>query len=198
MGRKIKIVKIEENTVSQYVKPFSVFYEEEGKQKRWDCIKTHDSVACILYHTEKKALILVKQFRPAVYINDSKSDGFTYEMCAGILDKNESEEQTMREEILEECGYDVPLSALERLSAFYTGVGFSGSKQTLFFAQIDESMRKNSGGGVHDEHIETFYLPMSQAKKFMYDESKPKTGVTMFAIMWLFERYNFCDTPNFG
>jgi UDP-sugar diphosphatase len=191
MGRGIKILKIEENMASSYVKPFSVFYEENGKQKRWDCIKTHDSVACILYHSEKKAFILVKQFRPAVYINDSKSGGFTYEMCAGILDKNESEEQTMREEIIEECGYDVPLSSLERLFTFYTGVGFSGSKQTLFFAQIDESMRKNSGGGIHDEQIEIVYLPISQAKEFMYDDSKPKTGVTMFAIMWLFERYKF-------
>ncbi|MDR0666801.1 MAG: NUDIX domain-containing protein [Campylobacteraceae bacterium] len=185
----IKILKIEENVLSPYVKPFSVFYEEDGREKRWDCIKTHDSVACILYHVEKKAFILVKQFRPAVYMNDS--DGFTYEMCAGILDKNKSEEDTMQEEILEECGYDVPLSSLERLFTFYTGVGFSGSKQTLFFAEIHESMKKNRGGGIHDEQIEVFYLPVSKAKEFMYDESKPKTAGTMFAIVWLFERYKF-------
>jgi UDP-sugar diphosphatase len=191
MHGKIKILKTEENIKSPYIRPFSVFYEEDGKKKRWDCVKTHDSVACVLYHTEKKALVLVKQFRPAVYINAYESDGFTYEMCAGILDKNESEEQTMREEILEECGYDVPLSQLERLFTFYTGVGFSGSKQTLFFAQIDESMKKESGGGVHNEQIEIFYLPISAAKAFMHDESKPKTGITMFAIMWLFERYKF-------
>jgi UDP-sugar diphosphatase len=191
MERKIKILKIEEDTVSQYVKPFSVFYEEEGKQKRWDCIKTHDSVACILYDTDKKAFVLVKQFRPAVYIHSQETDGFTYEMCAGILDKDASEEQTMREEILEECGYDVPLSNLERLFVFYTGVGCSGAKQTLFFAKVDESMKKESGGGVHNEQIEIFYLPISEAKEFMYDESKPKTAGTMFAIIWLFDRYKF-------
>jgi UDP-sugar diphosphatase len=191
MHDKIKILKTQENIKSQYIQPFSVFYEEDGKEKRWDCIKTHDSVACILYHASKKAFVLVKQFRPAVYMNSRETDGFTYEMCAGILDKNESEEQTMQEEILEECGYDVPLSRLQRLFNFYTGVGFSGSKQTLFFAEVDESMKKDKGGGVHNEQIEVFYLPISNAKEFMYDDSKPKTAGTMFAIIWLFEKYKF-------
>ncbi|MDR1615133.1 MAG: NUDIX hydrolase [Campylobacteraceae bacterium] len=191
MGHEIKILKIKNNIKSPYIQPFSVFYEEDGKKKRWDCIKTHDSVACILYHTDKKAFVFVKQFRPAVYMHNQEIDGFTYEMCAGILDKNQSEEKTMQEEIMEECGYAVPLSQLERLFTFYTGIGFSGAKQTIFFATIDESMKKEKGGGVHDEQIEIFFLPVSCAKEFIYDESKPKTAGTMFAIIWLFERYKF-------
>ncbi|MDR1976822.1 MAG: NUDIX domain-containing protein [Campylobacteraceae bacterium] len=191
MGRKIKILKIEDNLPSQFVQPFSVFYEENSKKKRWDCIKTHDSVACILYHSEKKELVLVKQFRPSVYMHDQKTDGFTYEICAGLLDKEKSDEQTMQEEILEECGYDVPLSRIERLFHFYMGVGFAGAKQTLFFAEIDESMKKEKGGGINDEFIEVFHLPISQAKEFMYDSSKPKTAGTMFAIIWLFDKYKF-------
>ena len=38
-----------------------------GKQRRWDIIKAHSSVACVLYHTDMDAFLVVRQFRPAVY-----------------------------------------------------------------------------------------------------------------------------------
>ncbi len=44
--------------------------------------------------------------------------GVTYEMCAGIVDK---EGATLKEiaqaEILEECGYDVPIENIEKITA---------------------------------------------------------------------------------
>ena len=42
--------------------------------------------------------------------------GVTYEMCAGIVDKDCSVEQIAKEEVLEECGYDVPLRHLEKIT----------------------------------------------------------------------------------
>jgi UDP-sugar diphosphatase len=182
----INILEIKQNVSSQYIQPLSVFYTQDGKEKKWDFVKTHDSVACLLYHTQKEAFLLVKQFRPPVYLHN-KRNGFTYEMCAGILDKNKTPKQTMREEILEECGYEV--KNIEKITSFYTGVGFAGSKQTLYFAAIDESMKKRNGGGVEDEEIELFFLPKSRVKKFMYDESKSKTPGVLFSIFWFFDKY---------
>ena len=37
-----------------------------GKQRRWDMISSHSSVGVIIYHTHLDALLLVRQFRPAV------------------------------------------------------------------------------------------------------------------------------------
>jgi UDP-sugar diphosphatase len=184
--QEIKILKIESNVSSQYIQPFRVFYTQNNEKKKWDFVKTHDSVACLLYHTQKEAFLLVKQFRPPVYLHD-KNNGFTYEMCAGILDKNKSLEQTMKEEILEECGYDVAIESMEKITSFYTGVGFAGSKQTLYFAAIDENIRKQEGGGVEEEDIELFFLPKNEVKNFMYDESKAKTPGVLFAVFWFFE-----------
>ncbi|MDR1460940.1 MAG: NUDIX hydrolase [Campylobacteraceae bacterium] len=184
--QEIKILKVESNILSQYIQPFRVFYTQNYEEKKWDFVKTHDSVACLLYHTQKEAFLLVKQFRPPVYLHDT-CDGFTYEMCAGILDKNKSLEQIMREEILEECGYDVAIESIEKITSFYTGVGFAGSKQTLYFANIDESMKKQEGGGVEEEDIELVFLSKNEVKKFMYDESKAKTPGVLFAIFWFFE-----------
>jgi len=39
----------------------------------------------------------------------------TLELCAGIVDKNVTLEEIARQELLEEVGYDVPVSKLEKI-----------------------------------------------------------------------------------
>lgn len=90
----------------------------------------------------------------------------TYELCAGIVDKDKSLVEIAHEEILEECGYHVPVTQIERVTSFYTAVGFAGSVQTLFYARVNESMRVNGGGGIDEEMIEVIGVPVKEAKKF--------------------------------
>lgn len=175
-------------TDPQFVLPIRIDYRQNGVQKTWEAVKSHDSVAVLLYHSEKDAFLLVKQFRPPVYLNN-KEHGLTYELCAGILDKDVGPLQTAKEEIDEECGFDVPLEKIEKVTSFYTSVGFAGAHQTLYFAQIDDSMKEHDGGGIHDEQIELYYLPVEKAHAFALDESKPKTPGLMFAFYWFFDRY---------
>lgn len=44
--------------------------------------------------------------------------GITLELCAGIIDKDKSIEEIAREEVLEECGYDVPLKNLKQIKKY--------------------------------------------------------------------------------
>lgn len=44
--------------------------------------------------------------------------GYTLELCAGIIDKNKPLVQIAQEEVLEECGYSVPLAKLERITSY--------------------------------------------------------------------------------
>lgn len=37
-----------------------------GKKRRWDVVQSHSSVGIVVFHKELKALVLVRQFRPAV------------------------------------------------------------------------------------------------------------------------------------
>ncbi|BBG65019.1 uridine diphosphate glucose pyrophosphatase [Hydrogenimonas sp.] len=182
----IENFRIEPLTDSHFIKPALARYEQDGVQKSWEIVQAHDSVAVLLYERERDIFILVRQFRPAVYMRDGS--GYTYELCAGIVDKEVSLEQIAKEEIEEECGYDVPLSRIERITSFYTSVGFAGSKQTLYFAEVDEKMRVHNGGGIDMEQIEVVELPAAEARSFIYDESKPKTPGLMFAFMWFFDR----------
>lgn len=45
----------------------AVYLWQTGKQRRWDVIEAHSSVAVVLYHRDLDAFLLVRQFRPAVY-----------------------------------------------------------------------------------------------------------------------------------
>lgn len=171
---------------TRFVHPVKLTYNQNGKQKAWEAVQSFDSVSVLLYHTQKDAFVLVKQFRPPVYLND-ESKTFTYELCAGIIDKDKSLEEIVKEEIDEECGYNVELESIQKITSFYTNVGVSGAKQHLFFACIDESMKEHEGGGIHDEQIELFYLPFKESKAFVYDEEKAKTPGLIFSFYWFFE-----------
>ena len=102
---------------------------QNDKKRTWDLCRVHDSVACVVYNSSREKLLLVSQFRPAVYMNrlpdktapidTSKfpgSLGLTVELCAGITDKDKTLEQTMQEELEEEIGYKVPLDRISKVS----------------------------------------------------------------------------------
>lgn len=44
--------------------------------------------------------------------------GVTLELCAGIVDKDLSLVEIAREEVLEECGYDVPVERIEEIMTY--------------------------------------------------------------------------------
>ena len=50
-------------------------------------------------------------------------------------------------QILEECGYDVPLAAIHRVTSYISAIGISGSRQTIFAAEVDDGMAAAAGGG---------------------------------------------------
>ena len=184
MNRGIEDLRLEPLTQGRFVKPALVRYRQDGIEKSWEVIRAHDSVAVLIYHRGKNAFILVRQFRPALYLHDG--EGVTVELCAGIVDKALPLERIAAEEIEEECGYEVAPEALERITSFYTSVGFAGSKQTLYYAEVDESMKRHEGGGIEDEKIEVIELPVDEAEDFICDESVAKTPGLMFAFCWFF------------
>lgn len=127
---------------SPYVKPSRMYYVQNGVEKNWDLLKVHDSVAIVLFNTTRQKLVFVRQFRPAVFhgiITTAKGSfdevdlkafppaiGVTLELCAGIVDKSMSWEEIAREEVLEECGYDVPVERIERVMEYRYSMDISG------------------------------------------------------------------------
>jgi len=186
---KIENLSITQLNNPKFVKPVRINYTQNNIEKTWEAVESFDSVAVLLYHTTKDAFVLVKQFRPPVYLHNSHYP-YTYELCAGIIDKDISLEQIVKEEIDEECGYDVDIQDIEKITSFFTNVGVSGAKQHLYFAKVNESMKIHNGGGIHDEQIVLEYLPLKDAKSFIFDESKAKTPGLISAFYWYWDKFN--------
>jgi len=172
-----------------FIKPCFATFKLNGEDRDWEIVKASDSVAILIYNSDSNSFVCVKQFRPAVYLQDRSTTGVTLELCAGILDKNLSLEEIASEEIYEECGFKVEASKLKKITSFYTSVGFAGSKQHLYFAEVNEAMRVNEGGGVAgEETIEVIEIPIDKSSEIMYDESIPKTPGLLYAFNWFLAR----------
>jgi len=185
----IKNVELKELKNPKFVKPIQMSFEQNGKVRTWEMVEVFDSVAVLLVDEKNQDFIIVKQFRPPIFLKNGC--GMTYELCAGIVDKQKSLEQIAIEEVLEETGYEV--MSLQKITSFYTGVGFNAAKQTLFFAKVNDEQKKSSGGGIDDEQIEVIRLKLSEAKKFIFDEQKPKTPGLIFAFYWYFNLSKACE-----
>ena len=181
-----KIDSITELKNPNFIKPMLINYTQKGVQKKWEAVISHNSVSVLLWHREKDVFVVVKQLRPAV-LNMTKLNGEMYELCAGIIDKSVSNVQIAKEEILEECGFNVPIEHLDYITTFYTSVGISGASQILYYAEIDDGMKIDEGGGLQEEDIEVIYIPTKDARKFMFDKSYKKTPGMMMAFYWFFD-----------
>lgn len=185
---------------SIYMKPLTMCFKQNGRERTWDMLQVHDSVAIIIYNITRKVLVLVKQFRPAVYygsipqeakhggvIDVSKypaSLGITIEVCAGIVDKDLPIEEIAREEVLEECGYNVPVSNLKKIACYRSSVGTSGSIQTAFYCEVTDEMKVNAGGGVDDEIIDIVEMTVPEIKEYVQQDHILSPGSFLFGIYW--------------
>lgn len=184
---------------SSFVRPTSLLFQQAGKQRRWDAVQAHNSVAVALFHTQLQAFILVRQFRPAVYAarwrhataaglpQPPPAAGLCYELCAGIMDKaGKTPAQVCCEEVLEEVGYGLQPQQLTPVSSVVSSAGITGSQQAMFFAQVDESLRVCPTGGTMaaQERVEALALPLSAVDAFNADDSLAKTPGCCFGLMW--------------
>lgn len=206
---KISDIKIGLSQDSRYVIPFRMQYVQNGVSKIWDLVKSHGSVAVIIFNVSRNVLICVKQFRPGVYISSipdcDKTElidtnkyppelGITLEFCSGLNDKKKTLEQIATEEILEECGYQVNPSKLEKIQSLRCAVGISGNVQTLYYVEVDDSMKASEGGGVDTELIEVTELSLDQGRQILASASPNSPGEFLYGLLWFY--HNKC--PNKG
>lgn len=198
---KISDVVIKPLKKSIYMKPYTMHFIQNGNRRSWDLLTVHDSVAIVLYNVTRNVLVLVKQFRPAVYFGsipeeDRKLEteidvvkypadiGVTIELCAGIIDKKISDAEIAKEEILEECGYDVPVTSLLKIGSYCSGVGTCGALQTAYYCEVTDDMKISCGGGVEDEIIDIVEMTVDEIKKYVSQSNIKSPPSFLFGIYW--------------
>ena len=207
---------------SRFIRTASLLFELDGRPRRWDCARSHPSVSCVLWHRGRRGALVVRQFRPAVWAaalaeaQEAEAGGngeeevvppppleagLTFVLCAGILDKEASLEETAAEEVAEECGFRVDPSDLRRIATYHSAIGISGARHTVFAVSVDDSNAlagkdKTGGGGggggggvaSDGEAIETLALPLDSFDSFCADDSLAKSAGLVFGLGWLEKR----------
>ncbi|KAK7586062.1 hypothetical protein V9T40_003938 [Parthenolecanium corni] len=115
--------------------------------------------------------------------------GLTLEFCAGIIDKDKSLEVIAQEEIMEETGYEVPASKLEKVRQFRSTIGACVEEVNLFYVEVEDDMKKAKGGGLESEgeFIEIVELSLAEAKDMCDGKSKDiGYGGFLYGLLWFF------------
>ena len=114
----------------------------------------------LLYDPERRRVLLTRQFRYPVYVNDHP-DGMLLETAAGLLDDQDAE-TAVRREAEEETG--VRIGTLEHVFDVYMSPGSVTERLHCYAAPYDPGERGAGGGlAAEGEDIEVVELPFEEA-----------------------------------
>ncbi|XP_021351009.1 ADP-sugar pyrophosphatase-like [Mizuhopecten yessoensis] len=141
------------------------YMDAKGKERLWEAAKrttTSDSggdAVCVIAVLKRllkfDCLVLVKQYRPPM-------KGYTLEMPAGLIDKNETAEQTAVRELKEETGYKATVKHSSPFTCMDAGT--ENATVQVVTAEIDGDTDDNKNPQTNPEEsefIEVVHVPMN-------------------------------------
>ncbi len=145
--------------------------------------EVHDhgiAAAILLYDQKRDSVVMVRQFRPAAFVNGDPT--FMIEVPAGLLDGDDAAD-AIRREAMEESGYAV--DKVEYLFDMYASPGTLTEKVSLFVARIDLDMQAGSGGGLEDEGEDIEVLTYGLDEAFgMIASGEITDSKTIILLQW--------------
>jgi ADP-ribose pyrophosphatase len=123
-----------------------------------------DSVAVLLFHAERRSVVLVEQFKlPALIArrrdDPASEDGWIVETVAGSIDAGETPEAAVIRETFEETGYRINRPQL--IGRFFASPGGTSERIFLYFAEVADADRAGDGGGIDDEDIKVVEMAVA-------------------------------------
>lgn len=157
------------------------FDGQMSKSLRQLVFERGDSVAAVVVNKDTGRVILVNQFRFPTY---AKGPGWILEIIAGTLEENETPEEAIRREVLEETGYNS--DRLTHISTFYVSPGGTSERIILYHVEVDNAGRVTGSRGLgteqEDIQIVEFSLPeLWRALK----SGQIVDAKTIIGLMWL-------------
>jgi GDP-mannose pyrophosphatase NudK len=162
-------------------------FELKGKNGQWqyqerEAYDRGNGATILLYNTEKKTVVLTRQFRLPTYVNGNH-DGMLIESCAGLLDQDNPEE-CIKRETHEETGFHV--ESVTKVFEAYMSPGSVTEMLYFFVAQYSDHMKVSDGGGLEheQENIEVLELDFQLACSMM-DSGEIKDGKTIMLLQYV-------------
>lgn len=143
---------------------------ENGKKSYRECV-SHIGASAALPVLNETEIILVRQYRYCVQRE-------LLEIPAGLIEPNETPDQTIKRELEEEIGY-TPHS-LEHILTYYSTPGFSDEKLHLFIAK---DLKEKSGKLDDDEIVKPEVVKIDDAVNKI-KKGEIIDGKTIIAILY--------------
>jgi len=146
----------------------------------------------LLYDVERGTVLLTRQFRFPVYVNDHP-DGMLIEAAAGLLDADDPD-TAIRREASEELG--VEIGELESVFDVFMSPGSVTERVHFYAARYTPAARTGAGGGLPDdgEDIEVLELPFADALAMTLD-GRIADAKTIMLLQWAALHGPFAGRP---
>ena len=189
---KKNIKNISKKTLySGFFKLYQFTFNHKKHDGTWSKLVTREifsgaQVAAVLpFDPNKKKIILIDQFRTGLI--EKSQDPIIKEIVGGIIDRNESPEETAIRECKEETGCSV--NKLTKIFSYFPAPGSSQSYYHFFIAEV-ESFKGERVLGVTDEDEDLLVRSYStDVVKVMLNEGKIINGATIIALQWFYLNY---------
>lgn len=169
--------------VERYDLKYKLFNDQWTASHAKTLIIKPRAIAALPYDPILDKVVLIEQFRVGAFAA-AKADPWLIEIVAGLADKqNESDEELVRREVLEETGLEV-LSLLP-IYNYFVSPAYSTGEIALFCARIDSSKAaKFAGLASEHEDIKTRTVTSSEAFEYVRC-GKINNAITIIALQWL-------------
>ncbi len=137
--------------------------------------------AVLLYDPGRDEVVMIRQFRAGAYV--AGHHPWVWEVVAGIIEENETAEQMIRRETVEEANLEV--GELLPITKVMLTPGACSEACEVFLGRVDSS---KAGGvfGLADEHEDILVkaLPFAEAYALL-ERNEVDNAVGVIALQWL-------------
>lgn len=141
---------------------------EELKRERFEPGR---AAAALVFDTATQHYVLTRQFRVG-------PEGDLLEIAAGMIERDDAPDATIRRELHEELGYEV--DALTHIVDMWPSPGTSGEKISVYYAEV--SRQTGQGGGLAAEHEQIEAVRLTREQLFAEPLQDAKT---LLAVQWV-------------
>jgi len=134
----------------------------------------------LLYQPETDEILFNEQFRIGAFLAGDPNP-WLLECCAGMIDKDETPEEAVRREALEETG--CAILDLEFINKVYSSPGGTDEVYMLYCGRIGNAQTGHFGMAEEGEEIKTHLIPAAEAIRLL-DAGKITNGGTIMCLQW--------------
>ncbi|KOO07799.1 ADP-ribose diphosphatase [Vibrio hepatarius] len=138
------------------------------------------AAAMLPYDPETDQVVIIEQIRVGALEHEHP---WQLEIVAGIIDRDESAEQVVRREAVEEAGIEVSL--LEKVTSYYPSSGGCSEMLDVYVGKVDASTAQGVHGLDYEgEDIRVHVVSREQAYQWVVN-GKFENGASIIALQWL-------------